>query len=145
MLLEKSSRWGETQNCGLQLKMRQNNQTPLTRVWFEVARPSTFTWHLAMSPQIGDIYLSCLRASYGRLSWYRLLWIDWRCSRVRKFLLSVYIWFMMLSCIYLGHSGNFVLILNLQFETKSGRKYRENIYKGNIIIDYLKWILNRIT
>ena len=46
----------------------------------------------------------------------------------------------MWSCIYLGHSGNTVLISNLQFETKSGRKQRENIYKGNLILDSLKGI-----
>ena len=47
----------------------------------------------------------------------------------------------MLSLIYLGHSGNTVLILNLQFETKSGRKYQETIYKGNLILDFLKGTL----
>ena len=46
----------------------------------------------------------------------------------------------MLSCIYLGHSGNTVLIPNLQLETKSGRKKMETIYKGNLIIDSLKEI-----
>ena len=38
------------------------------------------------------------------------------------------------------HSGNTVLISNLQFKTKSGRKYRENIYKENIILNYFKGI-----
>ena len=46
----------------------------------------------------------------------------------------------MLSCIYLGHSVNTVLIPNLKFETKSGRKYQETIYKGNLILDDLKGI-----
>ena len=39
----------------------------------------------------------------------------------------------MLLCNYLGCSDDTVLIPNLQFETKSGRKWQENIYKGNII------------
>ena len=47
---------------------------------------------------------------------------------------------MILSCIYLGHSGNTVLISNLKFETKSGRKQRETVYKGNLILDSLKGI-----
>ena len=47
---------------------------------------------------------------------------------------------MILSCSYLGHSGDIVLILNLQFETKSGKKQQETIYKGNIIRDSLKGI-----
>ena len=47
----------------------------------------------------------------------------------------------MLSCIYLGYSGKSLLITNLKFETKSERKYRKTIYKGNIIIDSLKGIL----
>ena len=46
----------------------------------------------------------------------------------------------MLSYIYLGHSGTNVLIYNLKFETKSGRKYQETIKKGNLIIDSLKGI-----
>ena len=46
----------------------------------------------------------------------------------------------MLSCIYLGNSGKTVLISNLQFETKSGRKYQETIYKGNLILESLKGI-----
>ena len=46
----------------------------------------------------------------------------------------------MLSCIYLRHSGTTGPISNLQFETKSGSKRRETIYKGNIILDYLKGI-----
>ena len=46
----------------------------------------------------------------------------------------------MLSCIYLGHIGNTVLISNLQLEYKIGRNYQETIYKRNIIIDYLKVI-----
>ena len=45
---------------------------------------------------------------------------------------------MILSCIYLGKSGNTVMILNLELEKKSGRKYRNTIYKGNLILDYLK-------
>ena len=47
---------------------------------------------------------------------------------------------MILSCIYLGYNGNNVLISNLQFETKSGRKYWETFYKDNLILDYLKVI-----
>ena len=47
---------------------------------------------------------------------------------------------MMLSYIYLVQSGNTELISNLQFETKSGRKYRETIYKGNLILDSIKGI-----
>ena len=50
------------------------------------------------------------------------------------------LYLMMLSCIYLGHSGKTVLISNLQFETNSMRKYRETIYKENLILDYLKVI-----
>ena len=46
----------------------------------------------------------------------------------------------MLSYIYLGHIGNTVLISNLQFETKSEGKWRETIYKGNLILDSLKVI-----
>ena len=46
----------------------------------------------------------------------------------------------MLSCIYLGHSGNTVLISDLQFENDNDRKYRETIYKGGIILDSLKGI-----
>ena len=41
---------------------------------------------------------------------------------VIKLLLYVDIRFIVLSCIYLGHSGNIVLIPDLQFENKSGRK-----------------------
>ena len=36
----------------------------------------------------------------------------------------------------LGCSGYTMLIPNLQFETNSGRKYQENIYKGNLIRYY---------
>ena len=46
----------------------------------------------------------------------------------------------MLSYIYLGHSCDIFLILDFQLETKSGRKYQETIYKGNLIIDSLKEI-----
>ena len=46
----------------------------------------------------------------------------------------------MLSFIYLGHSGNIVLIQHLPFKTKRGSKYWETIYKENIILDSLKWI-----
>ena len=53
-------------------------------------------------------------------------------------LLHVDIKIMMLSCRDLGHSGDTVLITNLQFETKSVSKYRETIYKGNFIQDSLK-------
>ena len=48
--------------------------------------------------------------------------------------------FMILSCIYLGHSGNTVLISNLQCETKSGSKYRETSYKWNPFLDYIRGI-----
>ena len=48
-------------------------------------------------------------------------------------MLHVDISIMILSCIYLGHSVDTVLVSNSQFETKSGMKYQENIYKGNII------------
>ena len=84
-------------------------------------------------------FLSFLIDSEGRLACSRLLWTEWRQSRIRYILLHVYI-FMMLSCIYLGHSGNTVLISNLQFKTKSGKKQRENIYRGNLILDSLKGI-----
>ena len=47
---------------------------------------------------------------------------------------------MILSCIYLGYIGNTVLISNLHFETKSGKKQQETIYKGNLILDSLKGI-----
>ena len=47
---------------------------------------------------------------------------------------------MILSCIYLGHSGNPVLISNLKSESKIGKKYPETIYKGNLIQDSLKGI-----
>ena len=40
---------------------------------------------------------------------------------------------MILSCSYLGHSGDTILVSNLQFETKSGRKLREDIYKDDLI------------
>ena len=43
---------------------------------------------------------------------------------VRVFLLHVDIRIMILSCSYLGHIGDTVLITNLQFETNSGRKQR---------------------
>ena len=46
----------------------------------------------------------------------------------------------MLSCSYLGNSGDIVLITNLQLETKSGRQQRETIYKWNIIKYSLKGI-----
>ena len=55
-------------------------------------------------------------------------------------ILHVYIRFMMLSCSYLGHICDTVLVPNLHFETKSGRKYQEIIYKDNLIRDYLKGI-----
>ena len=42
--------------------------------------------------------------------------------KVRVLILNVYIRNMMLSCSYLGHSGENVLFLNLQFKTKNGRK-----------------------
>ena len=84
-------------------------------------------------------HLSCLRDSYGTC--YRILWTDWGCYSVRYFLFYAYIWFMMLSYIYLGHSDNTGLIPNLQFKNKSGRKYRETIYKGNLILYSLKGIL----
>ena len=48
---------------------------------------------------------------------------------------------MFLFCIYLGHSGNTVVIPNVKFETKSGSKYQETVYKGNLIPDSLKGIL----
>ena len=48
---------------------------------------------------------------------------------------------MLLSCIYEGHSGNTVMIPDLQLETKSGRKYWKTVYKGNLIVDSLKGIL----
>ena len=76
------------------------------------------------------IDLICLRDSYGRLAWYRILGIEWRWSRVRQLILHVYIWFMILYCIYLGHSGETVLITDLQFETKSGRKQRKLFTRG---------------
>ena len=37
---------------------------------------------------------------------------------------------MVLYCSYLGHSRNTVLISNLQFKTKSGKKYWEIFTKG---------------
>ena len=52
-------------------------------------------------------------------------------------LLYVDIRIMILSCSYLGHSGVTVLISNLQFKTDSGRKYWENIYKGDLNQDSL--------
>ena len=58
----------------------------------------------------------------SRLAWSRLFSIYWRWSRVRYLLLHVDIRFMMFSCSYLGHSGNTVLIPNLKFENKNGRK-----------------------
>ena len=45
---------------------------------------------------------------------------------------------MVLSFIYLGQSGDTVLVSGLQFETNIGRKYQETIYKGNIIWDLSK-------
>ena len=48
---------------------------------------------------------------------------------------------MILSCSYLGHSGDTVLILDLQLETKSGNKQQETINKGNLIQYFLKGIL----
>ena len=53
-------------------------------------------------------------------------------------LLRVDISIMILSCSYLGHSGDTVLVLNLKLETKSGGKHRETIYRSNIIRYYLK-------
>ena len=70
----------------------------------------------------GLSHLSCLMESDGRQDWSRLLWTYWRWSRLRYLQLHVYIWFMVLSCIHFLHSGNTVLISNLQFEIKSGRK-----------------------
>ena len=37
--------------------------------------------------------------------------------------------FMMLSCIYLGHSGKTVLISDLTFETKSGKGAPTGVYR----------------
>ena len=88
------------------------------------------------------IQLSCLRDLYGRLTWSRILGTHWRWSKIRYLLLHAYRRFMILYCIYFGQSGETVLITNLQFKTKSERKQRENIYKGHIIIDSLKDILN---
>ena len=45
------------------------------------------------------------------------------------FLLNVDIRTVMESCSYLGHSGDTVLIPNLQLETKSERKQQEKITK----------------
>ena len=45
-------------------------------------------------------------------------------------ILHVYIRIMILSCSYLGHSGDTVLVSNLQLETKSERKYWEIITNG---------------
>ena len=44
----------------------------------------------------------------------------------------------MLSCSYLVHSGDTVLIPNLHFETNSESKYQEAVNKGNIVQNYLK-------
>ena len=57
----------------------------------------------------------------------------WSWFIVLLFLLHDGIKVMMLLCRYLGHIGDTVLIPNLQFETKSGNKNPENIYKGNLI------------
>ena len=45
-------------------------------------------------------------------------------------LLHVDINIMVLYCSYLGHSRDTVLISNLQFKTKSGKKYWEIFTKG---------------
>ena len=76
----------------------------------------------------------------SRLAQYRILGTDWSWSRLRVFPLHVGIRIMMLSCSYLGYSGDTVLFSYLQFETKGERKYRETIYKWNIIRNYLKVI-----
>ena len=47
---------------------------------------------------------------------------------------------MILSCSYLGHSGETVLISNMEFETKSGIKWQGAIYKENLIRYNLKGI-----
>ena len=59
---------------------------------------------------------------------------------VRVLLLHVDINIIILSFRYLGRNGDTVLIPNLKFETKSERKYRETIYKFNLIQDSLKGI-----
>ena len=55
-------------------------------------------------------------------------------------LIDVDIRIIILSCSYLGHSGDNVLNSNLKLETKSGKKQRGNIYKGNLIQGSLKGI-----
>ena len=57
-------------------------------------------------------------------------------------LFNVDISIMILYCSCLGHSGDTVLISDLQFETKSGRKYQKTIHKGNLIQNSLKGISN---
>ena len=47
---------------------------------------------------------------------------------------------MILSCSYLGHSVDTLVILILKFKNKSGKKYWETIYKGDLIQDSLKGI-----
>ena len=55
-------------------------------------------------------------------------------------ILHVDISIIILSCSYLVQSGDTVLIPDLKFETKSGRKYLENVYKGDIFQDPFKLI-----
>ena len=40
---------------------------------------------------------------------------------------------MILSCIYLGYSGDTMIIWDLELETKIGNNYWETIYKWGII------------
>ena len=47
---------------------------------------------------------------------------------------------MILSCSYLVHSGDTVVISDLQCKTTIGKKFRETIYKGNHIQDSFKVI-----
>ena len=55
-------------------------------------------------------------------------------------ILHVDISIIILFCSYLVQSGDTVLIPDLKFETKSGRKYLENVYKGDIFQDPFKLI-----
>ena len=66
--------------------------------------------------------MSFLIDSVSRLAWFRLLGTDKRYSRVRVLMLHVDIMIVILFCSYLGHSGDTVLIWDLQFETKIERK-----------------------
>ena len=58
----------------------------------------------------------------NRRDWFILIGTDWRWSRVRVLLLHVDMRIIILSRSYLRHSGNTLIVTNLQLEANIGKK-----------------------